>query len=74
MVNNQPPPHFDPNDSSPPGQPHENKQARKNLKRMMFTLIAVGLCIGGVVSVGLVVALNYFGLSDPPSQVDHFGE
>ena len=72
MLNNQPP--EDSQTNTPPTLNEtdlaQRKTNRKSLKRLIFILVAVGLVLGGIVSVGVVIALNKFGLTDTPAQVD----
>lgn len=55
-----------PNDlqSFPPAK--VNEADRKKLKRIYISLILIGLAIGVVMSVVIVMALNYFGLTARP--------
>lgn len=46
----------------------------KNLKRIYAILLVTGLIIGGVISVGIVTAINKQGLTDVPARVDEWGE
>ena len=47
-----------------------NEADRKKLKQIYLSLILLGLVIGGVLSVGIVVALNHFGLTARPEPVE----
>ena len=73
MLNNPPPEDSQTNDL-PPTSPEtglaHGKTNRKNLKRFVVILVVAGLVLGGIVSVGVVIALNRFGLTDTPAQVD----
>lgn len=46
----------------------------KNLKRIYGILLVTGLIIGGVISVGIVAALNKAGLTDAPVRVEESGQ
>jgi len=47
-----------------------NESDRKKLKQIYISLILIGLMIGGLLSVGIVFAMNRFGLTQRPSQVE----
>jgi sensor c-di-GMP phosphodiesterase-like protein len=47
----------------------EDREATtKSMKRLYLVLLAIGLVIGAVVSVGVVSVLNRFELANPPAQ------
>ena len=72
MLNNEPPEDSQTNAPSTLNETDlaQSKTNRKSLKRLIVILVAVGLVLGGIVSVGVVIALNKFGLTDTPAQVD----
>jgi hypothetical protein len=45
-------------------------QAKQSARRLYFALIAIGLTIGVVASIGVVMFLQRFGLTDVPSQAE----
>lgn len=63
-MNNQP----DELQSFPPAQ--VNEADRKKLKQIYISLILIGLAIGGLLSVGIFIAMNHFGLTARPDQVE----
>ena len=56
---------LDPNLSS-----DDIKATKKSLKRIYITLLIIGLILGGVVSVGVVIALDRMGLTNAPAEVE----
>jgi len=50
--------------------PEHIKATKKSLKRIYITLLIMGLLLGGVVSVGVVIALDRMGLTDAPADVE----
>ena len=50
--------------SFPPVQ--ANEADRKQLKQIYLSLILIGLVIGALLSFGIVVAMNHFGLTAKP--------
>lgn len=50
--------------------PDNIKATKQSLKRIYITLLIIGLVLGGVVSVGVVIALNRMGLTDTPAEVE----
>lgn len=50
--------------SFPPAKVNESD--RKKLKQIYISLILIGLAIGGVLSVGIVLMMNRFGLTAQP--------
>lgn len=71
MFNNEPPEDSQIN-KPPPAQETElaQRQRKRNLKRFVVSLVVIGLVLGAIVSVGIVIALNRFGLTDTPAQVE----
>ena len=59
-----------PDDLQPFPPAKVNEADRKKLKQIYISLILIGLAIGGVLSVGIVVALNHFGLTARPDRVE----
>lgn len=51
-------------------QQEDTKATKRSLKRLVIILIAIGLAVGAVMSVGVVLVLDRFDLSDPPAQLD----
>ena len=47
-----------------------NEANRKQLKQIYISLILIGLAVGGVLSVGIVFAMNRFGLTARPAPVE----
>ncbi len=47
-----------------------NEADRKKLKQIYLSLILIGLAIGGVLSVGIFIAMNHFGLTARPERVE----
>jgi hypothetical protein len=45
-----------------------NQADRKQLKQIFISLILIGLAIGGLLSVGIVAAMNHFGLTQRPAE------
>ena len=45
-----------------------NPETKVMLERFTLMLIAVGLIIGGIISVGVVYVLEQTGLTTPPNQ------
>ena len=72
MLNNEPPEDSQTNAPSTLNETDlDQRQAnRKSLKRLIIILVAVGLVLGGIVSVGIAITLNKFGLTDTPAQVE----
>ncbi|MGF1499161.1 MAG: hypothetical protein ACFB8W_20390 [Elainellaceae cyanobacterium] len=59
------------NGSGVPKLSEERTQAaKKGAKRLYLILLAVGLAIGALVSVGIVAGLKRLGLTDVPAQVE----
>jgi len=54
--------------SFPPAKVNESD--RKTLKQIYISLILIGLTIGGLLSVGIVFAMNRLGLTQRPSQIE----
>lgn len=40
---------------------------KRKLRNLVIALLAIGLIVGGILSIGLVWTLDRFGLSDPPA-------
>ncbi|MGD1903118.1 MAG: hypothetical protein ACFB9N_12865 [Geitlerinemataceae cyanobacterium] len=62
-------------DEMPAPIPIERTDIQPQLKKLYLALIAVGLTIGLIVSIGVLRVIDHFGLSDvpaanPPAQVD----
>ncbi len=47
-----------------------NEADRKKLKQIYISLILIGLAIGCVLSVGIVAAMNHFGLTARPEPLE----
>ncbi len=54
--------------SFPPVQ--VNEADRKKLKQIYISLMLIGLAIGGILSVGIFVAMNHFGLTARPEPIE----
>jgi|GEM_PF-3172891 len=50
--------------------PEHIKATKKSLKRIYMILLIMGLLLGGLVSVGVVIALDRMGLTDAPADVE----
>ncbi len=48
---------------SPPPNPNENQKA---FRKLFIILLAVGISLGAILSIGLVKILNEWGLTDKP--------
>lgn len=47
---------------------------RRSLKRLYLSLLAIGIGLGALVSVGLVLLLDRFDLIDPPTEIQEPAE
>lgn len=52
------------------GDTPANRKIIKNLKHIYAILLVGGLIMGGVISVGIITALNKLELTDVPARVD----
>ncbi|HEY9297837.1 MAG TPA: hypothetical protein VIQ31_16045 [Phormidium sp.] len=55
-------------------QSKELKATKKSLKRFILILLVIGVSLGAVLSIGTIILLDHFNLSDPPAQVDEPSE
>ncbi len=53
-----------------PEEAERFKQARNSAKRLYLILLAIGLAIGILASIGVVSLLQRFGLTDVPDQFE----
>ena len=67
-------PDYTPDDSpkisSVPKDAERFEQARRSAQRLYLILLAIGLSIGVITSVGIVSLLQRFGLTEVPNQIE----
>ncbi len=58
------------NESNAKSSAERQAETRQALKKIYLTLMVAGLIFGGVLSVGIYMAMDHFGLTARPGQLE----